>query len=95
MTQFGLELFLTAEGHLLPFVGENEQAFSEFQNRREDVTLEEVVTGLPKDHQLRFGDAEMESVRKHLASLGFIETPYAEYMKMDISAKRIISVFML
>lgn len=94
MTQFGLELFLTAEGHLLPFVGENERAFSEFQNLREDVTLEEAVTGLPKDHQLRFDDAEMESVRKHLASLGFIETPYEEYMEMDISAKRIISVFM-
>lgn len=95
MAQFGIELFLTAEGHLLPFVGENEQAFTEFQKRSENVTLEEAVTGLPKDHQLRFDDAEMEFVRKRLASLGFIETTYEEYMEMGISAKRIIAIFML
>lgn len=95
MTRFGIELFLTAEGYLLPFVGENEQAFSGFQNLLGNVTIEEAVTGLPKDRQLRFDDFEMEEVRKRLASLGFIETSYEEYMEMGISAKRVISVFML
>jgi hypothetical protein len=95
LMQFGIELFLTAEGHLITFAGENEEAFSEFINRPENVTLEEAVTGLPKDHILRFDDAETETVRKRLAGLGFIEIPYEDYMEMDISAKRIVAAFML
>ena len=94
MTQFGIELFLVPEGHLLPFVGDNKTAIMDFLDHPENMTLEEAVTGFSGNSVIRFADPEVNVIRKRLADLGFREMEPEDYIDMDIRKDDIIAVFM-